>query len=101
MTTPDATIVWSPEAQSDLSDIWDYHLEVAGRRTADRIVRKIVDTSLPLEAHPFAGRARDEIRKRLRSLAAKPYVLFYRVRADLVEIVLDGRRDLDDLLGEG
>jgi plasmid stabilization system protein ParE len=34
-------VVWSPDAGADLSDIWDYYAQAAGRRTADKIVRVI------------------------------------------------------------
>jgi toxin ParE1/3/4 len=92
-------IAWSFDARSDLSEIWDYFVEVAGRHTADRIVRNIVGACSPLETHPFAGRTRDEVREGLRSVVARPYVIFYRVRDGAAEIarVLDGRRDLDEV----
>ena len=56
-------VLWSPEALSDLSEIWDYYVKVAGRHTADAIVRRIGEVALLLEAHPFAGRARNEVRQ--------------------------------------
>lgn len=92
-------VLWSPEALSDLSDIWDYYVQVAGRHTADGIVRGIGEACVLLEEHPFAGRARNEVRPGLRSIAASPHVVFYRVNADVAEIVrvLDGRRDLEDI----
>jgi toxin ParE1/3/4 len=92
-------VIWSPEARSDLSEIWDYYVEVAGRHTADRIVRGIGEVCAALDHHPFAGRARNEIRPGLRSIVASPHVVFYRVSNDVPEIirVLDGRRDLDEI----
>jgi plasmid stabilization system protein ParE len=69
-------LIWSPEAQTDLSAIWDHYATVAGRDRADAVVREISDVSLLIEDHPFAGRARDEIRPGLRSVAARPYILF-------------------------
>jgi plasmid stabilization system protein ParE len=52
--------------------------------------------------HPFAGRARDEVRPELRSVAAPPHVIFYRVKADIPEIVrvFDGRQDIDEIFAE-
>jgi toxin ParE1/3/4 len=49
---------------------------------------------------PSAGRARDEIRAGLRSLAAPPQIVFYRLNNDRPEIVrvLDGRQDIEDIL---
>jgi toxin ParE1/3/4 len=92
-------IVWSSDARSDLAEIWDYHVTIAGPHTANRIVREIGERCHLLEDHPFAGRARDEVRPGLRSLVANPYVIFYRVAESVTEIVrvLDGRRDLDEI----
>lgn len=92
-------VIWSPDARADLSEIWDYYVKVAGRHTADRIVRGIGEACALLEDHPFAGRPRNEVRLGLRSVAASPHVLFYRVSNDAAEIVrvLDGRRDLDEI----
>jgi len=65
-------------------------------------VRKITEACRLLEDHPFVGRTRDEIRPGLRSIAATPYVVFYRVNNDVAEIVrvLDGRRDLDEIFAD-
>jgi toxin ParE1/3/4 len=95
-------IIWSPEARADLSEIWDYYAGRAGRHRADKNVREIHDALRLLEDHPFAGRARDEVRPGLRSITARPYVIFYRMRGDVAEIVriLHGRRDLDDIFAE-
>jgi toxin ParE1/3/4 len=92
-------VIWSPEARTDLSEIWDYYVAVAGRHTADEVVRSFIEVCTVLEEHPFAGRARNEVRSGLRSMAARPYVVFYRVNDDVAEIVrvLDGRRDLDEV----
>jgi plasmid stabilization system protein ParE len=35
------TAIWSPEAILDLDEIWTYYERVAGRNTAEKIVRKI------------------------------------------------------------
>jgi toxin ParE1/3/4 len=102
MADPRRPIIWSPEARADLSEIWDYYAGRAGRHLADKIVREISDASRLVEDHPLAGRARDEVRPGLRSITARPYVIFYRMRDDLSEIVriLHGRRDLDEILSE-
>jgi toxin ParE1/3/4 len=99
MAPPRRPVIWSPEARADLCEIWDYYAKVAGRNRADNIVRGIGDASQLIEEHPFAGRPRDEIRPGLRSIAARPHVIFYRLRGDVAEIVriLHGRRDLDDI----
>jgi len=76
-------VIWSPEARSDLSEIWDYYVKVAGRHTADRVVRGIGQACAMLDSHPFAGRGRNEVRPGLRSIAASPHVVFYRVNNDV------------------
>jgi toxin ParE1/3/4 len=95
-------VVWSPEARADLSEIWDYHAQATGRSNADNIAREIDTACRLLEEHPFAGRARDEIRPGVRSVVARPHVIFYRVRGGVAEIVrvLHGRRDLADIFAE-
>jgi len=92
-------VTWSSDARSDLSEIWDYYVGVAGRHTADRIVRGIDEATRHLEEHPFAGRARNEVRAGLRSIVTGPHVVFYRVKDDVAEVVrvLDGRRDIDEI----
>src|SRR4051812_27813941 len=98
------SVIWSSEARADLSDIWSYYAEVAGRQTADNVIRAIGQACLLLEDHPYGGRARDEIRPGLRSVVARPHVVFYRVTMDeSAEIVrvLDGRRDLDEIFADG
>lgn len=94
--------VWSPEARADLSEIWDYYARTAGRLRADDIVRELNNACRLFEDHPFAGRARDEIRPGLRSIVSRPYVIFYRIRGGVAEIVrvLHGRRDLEDIFAE-
>jgi plasmid stabilization system protein ParE len=32
MADPRPAIIWSPEARADLSEIWDYYVQVAGQR---------------------------------------------------------------------
>ena len=94
------SLIWSPEARVDLAEIWNYYSHVAGRHTADNVVRKIGKVYQLLEKHPFGGRPRDEVRPGLRSVVASPYIIFYRVTEDdIAEIVrvIDGRRDIDEI----
>ena len=95
-------VLWSPKAQDDLSNIWNYHASAASPQTADDVLRDIGKTCGMLERHPLAGRPRDEIRAKLRSIPANPHVVFYRVRKDRVEIVrvLHGSRDIDEIFAD-
>ena len=89
---------WSPEALYDLNDIWDHYARVAGPPTADKLLRDIDGVVTTLEDHPFAGRARGEIRSGLHSFATSPHVVFYRVVDDRPEI-LAGVDPADDEVG--
>src|SRR5262245_24657427 len=103
MAGPNRVVIWSPEARTDLADIWAYYSQVAGPGIADGIIRKIGEACRLLETHPRGGRPRDEIRQGLRSVPASPHVIFYRLRnGDAAEVVrvIDGRRDIDDIFGD-
>ena len=90
--------LWSPEALDDREKIWDYYVGVAGRHTAEKVLHEIGQVIALLEDRPYAGRARSEVRLGLRSFAATPHVVFYRVIDDRPEIVrvLDGRQDIEE-----
>jgi toxin ParE1/3/4 len=99
MAAPERRVIWSADALADLDGIWTYYVQVAGRNTADKIIRQIGQAVRVLEEHPFAGRARNDIHPDLRSVVARPHVIFYRVKNDSTEIarVLDGRQDLEEI----
>jgi toxin ParE1/3/4 len=96
-------ILWSPEAVADIDHLWDYYVQAAGRGTANRILREIAAAVAVIDDFPFAGRARDEIRPGLRSLAAAPQIVFYRLKDDRPEIVrvLDSRQDIEEIFSDG
>jgi toxin ParE1/3/4 len=78
---------------------WDYYIRTAGPGAAEKILREIGKVIALIEDHPFAGRARNEVRRGLRSFATFPHVVFYRVADDVPEIVrvLDGRQDIEEI----
>jgi toxin ParE1/3/4 len=88
--------LWSPEAIDDLERIWGHYVQAAGQHTAEKVLREIAQVIALLEDHPFAGRVRNEVRPGLRSFAATPHVVFYRVVGGAPQIVrvLDGRQDI-------
>jgi toxin ParE1/3/4 len=96
-------VIWSPEALADIEHLWDYYARAAGRRAADGILRDVAKAIAALDDFPLAGRARDEVRSGLRSLAATPQIIFYRLKDDRPEIVrvLDGRRDIEEIFSDG
>jgi len=94
--------IWSPESRTDLDGIWHYYEQVAGRNTAEKIARQIGQAVRVIEEHQLAGRSRNEVRPGLRSFAASPFVVFYRIANDVTEIVrvLDGRQDIDEIFSD-
>ena len=90
-------IIWSPEAEQDLFDIYQYLEGEASARTAEEYLRKIRLTCERIRTRPLSGRTRNELMPGLRSVLVLPYVVFYRAAGSAVEIarVLHGRRDLD------
>jgi toxin ParE1/3/4 len=92
----------STRARADLDDIWrNIIVEGGGEAAADGMIDLITDRFLILSEWPRLGRARNDLRRGLRSLPVGDYVIFYRVaRADVVvQRVLHGRRDIERLLG--
>jgi len=96
-------VIWSPEALDDIDRLWDYYAGTAGRVTADKLLREVAKIVATIDDFPLAGRSRDDIRAGLRSLAASPQIVFYRLKDDRPEIVrvLDGRQDIEEIFSEG
>jgi len=88
-------IIWSPEALDDIDRLWDYYIRAAGRVTADKVLREVAKAVAVIDGFPLAGRTRAG----LRSLAAAPQIVFYRLKDDRPEIVrvLDGRQDIEEI----
>lgn len=91
----------APQAEADLEDIAFYvFLDSGSLEIADRLIQSITERFDLLEAYPFAGRARDDLRPGIRGFPFGNYVLLYRVEgADVVIVrIVRGSRDLDTLL---
>lgn len=93
-------IIRTPAADDDLFDIWLFIAqdnEAAATRTLEKI-KKSLDR---LVRQPRGGRDRSELALGLRSFAIRPYVIFYRVIDDDIELVrvLHGARDIEDIFG--
>jgi toxin ParE1/3/4 len=94
----------TPQADSDLDDIWYYVATKSGNfDVADRFIDSITDRFFLLASHPNIGRARDEdLRPGLRSFPVREYVIIYRVIQDedvLILRVLRGSRNIEALFG--
>jgi toxin ParE1/3/4 len=86
----------SPQAEFDLTSIWDFiaHDNV---RAADALLVRIEAAFDMLAANPLAGRARDDLAPTIRSFPVGNYIIFYLPLSDGVEVVrvLHGRQDID------
>jgi toxin ParE1/3/4 len=69
-------LVVSPEAKSDLVDIWRYLSSRSGPAT-DRIMRDITLRFKMLLDFPQSGTRRDELRRGLRTFPVGSYLVFY------------------------
>ena len=69
---------------------------MASAEVADKLLREISDTAQGLSESALRWRARDELAPGLRSVLVHPYIIFYRVQDETVQIarVLHGRRNL-------
>jgi toxin ParE1/3/4 len=88
-------VLWAPAAERDLLDIWAYYVRVASPDIADKLLRDIDRISQMIAEHPLLSRDRGELMPGLRSVLARPPVIFFLVKNDHIEIarVLHGRRN--------
>jgi toxin ParE1/3/4 len=95
-------LAWSPASEADLLQLWSYLATQASIEVADEQVRKIQQACEVLRDWPHSGRARVALIPGMRSVAVKPYVLFYRVAEDAIEVVrvLHGHRDIEAIFSD-
>lgn len=96
---------WAPRARDDLLDIYVV-VGLADPLAAEKYMAALEAKAHLLSENPRLGRCRPDLREDARMLVETPYVILYRLVADgdavdHIEIirVLDGRRDLEKLLG--
>jgi plasmid stabilization system protein ParE len=110
---PDRVVLWSPAAQQDLIDIWEYFVRVAGIEVANNLLRDIEWTAERLASiDPRMYRLRTDLMPHLpgglRSAPVHPYIVFYRTTplykdaCEDVEIIriLHQKRDLPSILDD-
>jgi toxin ParE1/3/4 len=95
-------VIWAPKAKQDLREVWRYYTRVASPDVADRLLRDISTTGERLADQALMWRARDDVMPGLRSVAINPYIIFYRLSDNAVEIarVVHGRRNLAAVFGK-
>lgn len=86
----------SPQAEFDLTLIWDF-IAHDNIRAADALLVRIEAAFDMLAANPSAGRARDDLAPKIRSFPVGNYIVFYLPLSDGIEVVrvLHGRQDID------
>lgn len=98
-------VLWSSSAEKDLNDIVDYIIEKAGINSAYSVYTKIKERAMLLEVSPEQGRGVPEFRAfgfKYREVIVKPWRMIYKVEESRVKVlmVVDGRRDCEELLFE-
>ena len=90
----------SPEADSDIENIFDYTVKEFGLEQAVSYTSQLDKAFAQILSNPKSGRERAEIRKGLRSIVQNSHVIFYRILKDRIRIVriLHGSRDLSNFL---
>lgn len=100
------TVQWTQTAVDDLLSIIDYVGDRDGAEAAERLYGQITSLVADLETMPFRCRVVPELEAEgidgYRELLVGPYRLMFAVRGGEVILltVLDGRRDLGELLIE-
>jgi toxin ParE1/3/4 len=91
-------IVFTPEAQNDLLDLYEYIADRDGPGRALGYITRIEKTCMSLSSLPERGTARDDLRPGLRVIGFEHRVLIaFQVRSDSVAIlrILYGGRSLE------
>jgi len=89
----------TPQAETDLAEIFEY-LHQHNPSVAEHYATAFYEKGQALARFPEIGRSRPEIAPNLRSTLVKPYVIFYRLDGDVVQIlpILHARRDLRSIM---
>jgi plasmid stabilization system protein ParE len=98
-------IVYSAKARADLRALEEYIAERDGKSRARMILGRIEETIRILAFMPGMGRFRPYLREGLLAFSVTPWTIVYELQPELDGIrvirVVDGRRDLESLLGSG
>jgi addiction module RelE/StbE family toxin len=98
-------VVWAEAAARDLEELVDY-IARDSEGDAEKIFNRLRARAESLSLSPSRGRFVPELRaygiRTWRELLIRPYRIVYRISGETVVVlaVLDGRRDLEDLLLE-
>ena len=104
-TDTDVAVIWAEPAATDLEELVAF-IAAEAPDNARKVLDRIAERASTLDRAPRRGRVLPELRalgiSDFRELIIKPYRLIYRIteRQVIVLALLDGRRDLDDVLYE-
>ncbi len=99
-------LLWTPQAEQDLIEIYSF-IALDNPAAADRVLSRLQLSVEMLARNPRLFQRRPDIRPSARVLIEGPYLVLYEIHPDSddgrireVEIVrvVDGRRDLKNLL---
>lgn len=96
-------VVFTPEAEGHLDDLYRYIARAARGDVAAGYVDAVIGHCEGLALFPFGGRARDDIRPGLRTATyRKRTTIAYAVLDDVVAIIgiFHGGRDFESVLGD-
>lgn len=91
------------KAVEDLSDIWNYTLDVWSEKQADLYYEMLINFCQEIAENPEFGKNYDEIIENLYGFKANSHIIFYRILSeDVIEIVriLHGSMDLKNRIQE-
>jgi toxin ParE1/3/4 len=95
-------IIRTPEARQDLLDVWTYIARESTPATADAFVARIYGALEMIALAPHIGRRRPEFSGAPRSVAVRPYIVFYEPLPEgdgiLLWRVIHGARELRRLV---
>jgi plasmid stabilization system protein ParE len=87
----------SSVAEADTVAIWEY-IAADSLHAADRMVDSFTTAFERIAKFPEAGARYDHPKCELRFVVVAPYLVFYKITADEVDIVLHSARKWDELL---
>ena len=103
---PKFEVAIAKKAEEDLAEIYRYIAAADGVEQAERIQERLIGDILGLESMPARGKIPPEMRKLniddYREVLSSPWRIFYYVSGNIVGVVavLDGRRNVEELLGK-
>jgi toxin ParE1/3/4 len=83
----DPQLIWSPQAEQDLLDIWQFGAVEWSPAVADKHHRILWRACQRLTENSQLGRSRQELMNGLHSIVVTPHVVFYRSSSSDIEII--------------